>query len=523
MKTLSIPIIFSLIIGGQMHARAQCAPSTAASTLITNNVKAYVNSSADLWWNFTAGEYEVPRGSGRSTTFSAGLWLAAKQNGQIRTAITRYRTNGVDFWPGPIATNGQALNCNDFDRIWKVTKQEIEDFKQDNQQMAGSIRNWPAKNNPNMSSVSGLDLAPFVDVDKDGSYDPSKGDYPAIKGDEALFWVFNDAGNTHGESNTAALGVEVHVLAYAYKTNGPTNNATFYDYTIVNKGSAALDEMYIGLYTDFDLGNPGDDFVGCDIANQMGYVYNGDSIDDGIAGYGANPPVAAIKMIEPVTMNGKTYAMSSFKGLTTAKTDEPSNANEFFYFLQGKNIFGMLDTTLDGTPTKFMFADEPGKGKENECTRSAAAGERRILMNFELPELKEKEKVTFTFANVYARSSTPGYGVCKNGTGLLKAAVKAVQKFYDEDQAVSVGIAGDRYKEERLRVYPNPTTSVLTVEGLSDINQLMIFNAIGTELLKVEQPQKTEQLSVNDFPAGVYYLQTRNADSRITTLKWIKQ
>ena len=35
-------------------------------------------------------------------------------------------------------------------------------------------------------------LAPFVDVDYDGLYNPALGDYPDVMGDQAIFFIFND-------------------------------------------------------------------------------------------------------------------------------------------------------------------------------------------------------------------------------------------------------------------------------------------------------------------------------------------
>ncbi|MBK7691106.1 MAG: hypothetical protein IPJ31_08310 [Bacteroidetes bacterium] len=58
-------------------------------------------------------------------------------------------------------------------------------------------------------------MAPFVDVNNDNIYNALDGDYPDIEGEQALWWVFNDNGKTHNETNGLPLKIEVKALAYA--------------------------------------------------------------------------------------------------------------------------------------------------------------------------------------------------------------------------------------------------------------------------------------------------------------------
>jgi hypothetical protein len=41
-------------------------------------------------------------------------------------------------------------------------------------------------------------LLPFADVNNNGIYDPSYGDYPNVLGDEALYLMYNDKFAAHG-------------------------------------------------------------------------------------------------------------------------------------------------------------------------------------------------------------------------------------------------------------------------------------------------------------------------------------
>jgi hypothetical protein len=46
-----------------------------------------------------------------------------------------------------------------------------------------------------------------------------------------------------------------------------------------NKSGNDITDMYIGLWTDPDLGGAGDDLVGCDPENNLFYCYNSTNSD----------------------------------------------------------------------------------------------------------------------------------------------------------------------------------------------------------------------------------------------------
>jgi hypothetical protein len=109
-----------------------------------------------------------------------------------------------------------------------------------------SILKWPAKGNIYATGTSGNNLglastylsntyANFIDVDNDGKYDATKGDYPKIDGDQYIWWVFNDAGNSKQQSNTDAIKLEIQASAFAFTTKDAMNDATFYNYRMWNR------------------------------------------------------------------------------------------------------------------------------------------------------------------------------------------------------------------------------------------------------------------------------------------------
>ena len=65
----------------------------------------------------------------------------------------------------------------------------------------------------------------------------------------------------------------------------------------INKSLNTITEMYLTYWADDDLGNAGDDYVGCDTLLNLGYTYNGDNDDE--TGYGTPPPAVGHLIVQP--------------------------------------------------------------------------------------------------------------------------------------------------------------------------------------------------------------------------------
>ncbi len=316
---------------------AGCVPATGHMDLDINNVRARINTGGDMWWNLQ-GEprYEVPKGSGKMSMFSASLWIGGVDvNGQLKLAALRYRQVGNDFWPGPLTTDGSASItpdvCLEYDRHFPITRQEVnmhiawynDPSAFPDYEIPRSILEWPAHGD--VSRGQSFYLAPFYSPNGNAVYTPEDGDYPyydidnelchsriptaegigiladqVIKGDQTLWWVFNDKGNIHTETQGDAIGMEIRAQAFAFATNDEINNMTFYSYEIINRSTFRLTETYFSQWVDPDLGDPYDDYVGCDVLRGLGYCYNGREIDgDGAPHhYGVQPPAVGVKFFQ---------------------------------------------------------------------------------------------------------------------------------------------------------------------------------------------------------------------------------
>lgn len=332
---------------------ATCLPATNSNQLTINNVRAYIETNGTMWFKEIA-QYEVPRGSQKTSMFAAALWIGGRDvSGQLRLAAVRFRQVGDDYWTGPLTVEGASINqqtCSKYDKHFKITRAEVEahiaahSSGDPTYTAPSSITQWPAHGENGQSYY----LAPFKDVNEDGVYDYNAGDYPyydlandlcpwtaenialaaqdllpwtpernwikqnygydnkmiyadhVLKGDETLFWIFNDKGGPHTESQGDPIGIEVRGQAFAFATNDELNNMTFYSYEIINRSTFALTNTYFSQWVDPDLGYADDDYVGCDVLRGLGYCYNGREVDgQGLPQhYGAQPPAVGVDFFQ---------------------------------------------------------------------------------------------------------------------------------------------------------------------------------------------------------------------------------
>lgn len=351
-----------------MQKAATCLPANSSSELNINNVRAYIETSGSMWFKEVA-RYVVPKSGQASSMFAAALWIGGMDiTGQLKLAAIRFRQDGNDFWPGPLnlktADIDQAV-CSYYDKHFIMEKKTALEHKNKyadaDYVMPNSIKEWPAHpyNYTGDNTGPSYYLAPFYDTDGDGTYTPENGDYPyydfdnelcpwtdenraraakgelpqtfetknnvssggimadqVLKGDQTLWWVFNDKGAAHTETKGSPIGLEIRGQAFAFATNDELNNMTFYSYEIINRSSYELTQTYFSQWVDPDLGYQKDDYIGCDVQRGLGYCYNGLNVDGTglVTHYGENPPAVGVDFFQGPYLDPDGYDNPSFAG-----------------------------------------------------------------------------------------------------------------------------------------------------------------------------------------------------------------
>ncbi|MDB4285931.1 T9SS type A sorting domain-containing protein [bacterium] len=493
-----------------------------SASLDINQIEARVNVSGDLFWDLLGDpSFEAPKNSGKHTLFAGNLWIGTiDQSGQLRLAAQTYRQNGSDFLYGPVATTYDAAYDAAYNRLWKIEKADI-DFHIANWENSGyipaaSIIDWPA--NGNIFRGESAQLAPFFDNDNDQLYDPAAGDHPLIRGDQAIFFMFNDIHLPHTETGGAPLGIEVHGMMYGY--DNPSDSAqphtVFMHYSIFNRSSVNLSEVYIGNWLDFDIGFYRDDYVGCDTLLETMYAYNGDNNDEGLNGYGLNAPAQGFTFLNH-PMNSFMYYGNDFSG-----NENPTSPTDYYGLLTSRYINGMPVRDPNNNLTRHMYSGDPVAGTGwTEANSALQASDRRGIGVVGPFTIGSGESFCVDGAYVYGRDSLNSDHL--GSISVMRNRIKSIRHFYNYQNYTNCNLFSSTAVEDisheiDINIYPNPASGFLFIETKEALPgwKVELFDLTGRQAI-IQKIQNTSRvrLETGHLPGGIYILSVKNSDNQI--------
>ncbi len=565
-------ILIILVLSTSTSSRI-FAQSAAYDTISINNISARINDNGNLFWNLTnASEFKVPKGGKAGTIFNSTLWVGGLDaSDSLHLAAEEYRESGDDYWPGPISNVYDSAYDLKWNNVWKVTKAEVDyhiaNWWHSGYVASAAILNWPGNGDTALGQAK--IIAPFYDRNHDGVYNPSDGDYPIIKGDEAILFVINDARSIHTESKGSKLGLDIVAMAYAFDcpSDSALWNTLFLNYKIYNHSASTYYNTYIGNFTDLDIGFANDDYIGCDVQRSSYYGYNGVNVDGSgqVGSYGVCPPAQSVTFLAGPYMdpdgidnpsgqcdesvNGfgfgdgiidnERYGLTKFvyysnpdMGGPEACTD-PVIAIDYYHYLN--------DIWKDGTPMMwggnahtggpgvcgpdctFMF---PGSSdslywsdscRTPNCTPvwtesnvGNLSGDRRGLgisgpFTF-FPDSIEQLDLAFVFARNFSDSSNTG------AIPVMQQRIDSVRKYFKNDNTPCGGGFSDIPPHhqifQKLLIYPNPTSNKLTIESPQQAT-IEILNIQGQILRAFSAKSNKETIDVSTLSNGVYIIGVR--------------
>ncbi|MBK9271172.1 MAG: hypothetical protein IPM48_06215 [Saprospiraceae bacterium] len=446
----------------QLSSRSNCSPATKQIDQDINNVRARLLNGGDVWWDLQRGRYVVPKvvpGSGRpevSSIFAGAVWVGGYDPaGALKLMAQTYRSpTRNDCWPGPLTELGEtnAAECIKWDQFFRVYGADItllisrwNQAKREGRtelteaEIPEDVLYWPAKGNPfferryNFALPDARQgLALFYEENDNKIYEPHLGEYPVIDirdcpkdiyPDEMIFWIYNDAGGIHTNSNGDPIRMEVQVQAFGFRTADELNDMTFQRYKLINRAPQEIRDCYFAMWIDPDLGCFSDDYIGCDttfvkmrpkrsdtsqlyaVYRDLMYIYNIDATDgsngcnceQNVNTYCNNIPILGVDYFRgPLDEFGDEIGMSYFMyyngrglgGSNPAATEDPTSALEFYQYLTGRWRDGspLVNGGIGyipgggGTITRYAFPGAPNDGQGwSMCTGNAGEGDRRTL------------------------------------------------------------------------------------------------------------------------------------------------
>ena len=584
-----ITLLMVLIIGMVIHTFSQTPHS---DTLSINNIKALVRAGGVQFLendtNYTLSGsnphpiYQYPNGSGKNTIFSSSLWIGGSDiDSNLKLAAESFNQNGTDFWTGPLTMDGLAsttsANATLWDKVWKINRQDLVNYLNSAAYPSNPpafVINWPAHGDTVLHQS--YQLAPFVDLNNNGKYEPLLGDYPKIYGDQCIFFIINDQ-KIHNETAGIPIGAEIHVFAYAFNnpTDSALNNAVFYKYKIINRSTYTLNNSYIGLFADIDIGNATDDYVASDVGRSTFYGYNGMPLD---SVYGLNPPAQGVTILGGPTMDPDLLdnpildisgnpTITSVNGLNFGNgivdderfgmrrflsynndynpvNGEPNKAMDYYRYLRGIWKDGRV-MTYGGNGTNPVSASNPkcdymfpgytdplflGTGgitvpgaDWTDNNSGITSLDKRSLASMGpftlIPESIHFVDVVYTTGSYYDTVNNPYASV-----EILKQRIDHIRDLFKNSPEVFQAYVGVTEKNElKFNIYPNPASDYLVVEGIGfkKLN-FSIYNIVGQSVIAGNLDNNSSKINIASLNSGIYFIKI-NTESKTETIKFVKR
>ncbi|QTN37753.1 T9SS type A sorting domain-containing protein [Cryomorphaceae bacterium] len=524
---MKLTLLTGAVIGLALQVSGQSFQSVD-----TNSVRMGINADGSHFWNGAFSQHEVPKGSGLSTLFAGEWWIGGfDQGGSLHLAAQTYRQTGWDFRQGPVNSTGQ-LDAS-YSKVWRISQQDVlthqAQFQDPNYVIPQDILTWPG--NGDVSNGEAAQLAPYFDVNGNGIYEPLQGDFPCIRGDQAVYAIYSDQREVQ-IGNGLDMDVEVHTMLYQF---APVPGAEFLDSIVFShtevysRGTNGFSGVYMGHYVDFDIGIWDDDFFACDVARNLVYGQNGDGNDQG--GYGTQPPAQGVLLLgapeaplqdgvdndhdgiidEPGEQLGFSSAMA-FDGSNGA-LGIPSSLFEYYNCLtahwadgtpltrNGGN--GHAPTGGTGPTTNFLYPGNtdpawPG-GTWSESTAGNTAGERRALMNIGPMDLDIGDHFGIDLAYVFATDE----GI---GTSRLVQVADSVRDWFDVQSfscSSTIGLADEA--EVEFSLFPNPVHNELHVQIQAPVEvEWKLYDLSGQLIREGRSDVPVFTLDLENLAAGSY-------------------
>lgn len=273
---------------------------------------------------------------------------------------------------------------------------------------------------------------------------------------------FDDAG-----ALSNAIPVKVLQSAYAWSTLGNTKYVIF-KYRIINTGVVLLDNLYAGVFADWDIMNSNLNKAAYDAPHKMGYCFSTQT----------NGLYAGIKLLSN-TAPALHYAMDNIAGGGGAGAIDPTGGIS-------------TDEKFQGISTNRTNAGGTGNG--NDVIHFVSSGPFSVNPN---------DTIEVAFAYIAGDSLAD-----------LQNSAIAAQIKYDNNPII---VKSNNIQEPAFSFYPNPAKDVLNVWCNGQKNNmpcnLTIFDLQGKIVManSFNYNESPVQISLSGIENGIYFIEFANA------------
>lgn len=284
------------------------------------------------------------------------------------------------------------------------------------------------------------------------------GDYPLIRGDQCATWIIHDV----LADGIPRARMEIILQAYLVESDDPAVSSTLFMHSIFQNTAVAFYELRAGVWADWDLGNPTDDFIAC------------------------RPDKNYFNYLRSHYMSGQHWT----EGITAGS--EPVEVPDEVY----NHLF------------PWIISPDNEEEYYTEVSVGNPPGDRRALGSVDMGTIGPMQRFCLDFAYVHGRREVQE---SLNEVVSLDTNVDAVQAYYDAQmhECLEFGMTTSIQSTTELPeigLYPNPANNLLSINGLNGSADLKIYNQLGQCVLQ-QMTFLGETIDVTPLASGVYMVQ----------------
>ncbi|MCO6500471.1 MAG: S8 family peptidase [Vicingus serpentipes] len=248
--------------------------------------------------------------------------------------------------------------------------------------------------------------------------------------------------------SSSPIGISIKQHAYAF-SNAPDDKYVIVMYDIENTSGITLNNLYAGIFADWDIDNPNMNKAGVDVASKMGYVHSV-----------ANDTIyAAIKLL---------------------------SSNGFFNYSLDMDGSGGVDVSTGGFTTAEKYTTL-------SSNRASAGG----VLGSDVGHVVS----TGSFNLIPGQHEVVAFAIIAGDSLLdIQNSATAAQLKYDGNP---LAIDEKLKSKEELFIYPNPTNGIFYINTQQKIQEVMVKNLLGEVILSTTLPE----VNLSNYAKGVYLVE----------------
>ena len=98
----------------------------------------------------------------------------------------------------------------------------------------------------------------------------------------------------------------------------------------------------------------------------------------------------------------------------------------------------------------------------------------------------------------------------------------SIDTYLIDDISVGAALATKSFSATNLKMYPNPATNNLTIDGINSIENVAVYNTIGQQVINLNPKSNSVTLNVSGLQNGLYIVKS-TVEGKVASSKFVKK